>query len=741
MASIAFSSSTGRPLRLRFRPDLKCILQSYLGREYWLVKDPFTLKYFRFEEEEFALLQWLDGNTSLEQLKRKFERRFSPQRITYGELHNFVGSLYRSSLVISDAAGQGEQLLTRAADAKKKMRWATLTNFLSIRFKGINPDRILGYLNEWVGWCFSPIGFALFLLVSIFSSVTLLVHWDMAASRLPTASEFFSFSNWPLLAVTLAVTKVLHELGHGIACKRFGGRSHEMGVMLLLFMPCLYCNVTDSWIIPNKWKRAAVGAAGMYVEFFLAAVCGLLWYWSQPGLLNSLFLNVVFVCSVSTLMINANPLMRYDGYYILSDFLEIPNLRQKANSVLTRTFNKYALGIPPVADPFLPQKRLFWFGVFAIAAFVYQWMMAISILWVLNKMFEPYGLKIFGQLIALVSIYGFIVRPIWKVVSLVRSPGGVAKMKPQRALLSLLGGSLLIFGIATLPLPYYITCPVVFELRDAASVFVDVPGTIRKIEGKPWAEIYRDNPILVLENDELKERLSILESQLTREKEDVHLYRKLANFESNYSFRLPELEAKVKSTEAQLVQVKSEIERLTVRAPKSGILVAPAAPKRFPKNSEILPTWDGSALESRNLGAALKAGTLVGQVGNPNELEATLICDQENLEFVSVGQVAYVFPQNKVGLRVASKVEGIASEKLEKCPPQLEQRYGGSIVTLPSEDGYVPASPSYEIRCPVDSTDGNITVGMTGTAKVFVGYRSLGERAWRAINTTFKFQM
>ena len=126
------------------------------------------------------------------------------------------------------------------------------------------------------------------------------------------------------------MTKVLHEFGHGLSCKHFGGECHEMGVMILVLTPCLYCNVSDSWMLPNKWHRAAIGAAGMYVEVVLASICTFIWWFTEPGLFNYLCLNVMFICSVSTVMFNANPLLRYDGYYILADILEIPNLRQKA---------------------------------------------------------------------------------------------------------------------------------------------------------------------------------------------------------------------------------------------------------------------------------------------------------------------------------------------------------------------------------------------------------------------------
>ena len=155
--------------------------------------------------------------------------------------------------------------------------------------------------------------------------------------------------------------------------------------MFLVFTPCLYCNVSDSWMLPSKWKRAFIGAAGMYVELFLASVATFLWWFSQPGLLNQISLSVMFICSVSTILFNGNPLLRFDGYYILMDLLEIPNLRQKSTEVLKRFVVQYCLGIEQPENPFLPQRHQFLFGLFTIAAGLYRWVVVFGICWFLNR--------------------------------------------------------------------------------------------------------------------------------------------------------------------------------------------------------------------------------------------------------------------------------------------------------------------------------------------------------------------
>ena len=204
----------------------------------------------------------------------------------------------------------------------------------------------------------------LFLMFGLAAITLVLVQWDKFQSKLPTFEQFFSAENWLFLGATMAIVKILHEFGHGLSCKKFGGECHEMGLMFLVFTPCLYCNVSDSWMLKNKWQRVFIGAAGMYVELILASVATFLWWFSTPGMFNFLCLSVMFICSVSTVVFNGNPLLRFDGYYIVMDMLEIPNLRQKSTEVLKRWFQSKCLGLELQDNPFLPRRNLFWFALF-----------------------------------------------------------------------------------------------------------------------------------------------------------------------------------------------------------------------------------------------------------------------------------------------------------------------------------------------------------------------------------------
>ncbi|MEZ6134116.1 MAG: biotin/lipoyl-binding protein [Pirellulaceae bacterium] len=506
-------NSAMRPLRLRRRPDLEAKKHRYHGRVYWVVKEPVGLNYYRFHEEEYAILNMLDGVTSLQQIKDRFQAEFAPQRITLQDLQQFVGMLHRSGLVISQATGQGRQLRRRGDQKKKKELLGKAANIFALRFRGIDPERILNFLNPFTWWIFTLPALILISMFGLSALTLVLVNFQEFRTKLPTFETFFAAHNWIWLGVTMAIVKILHEFGHGLSCKRYGGECHEMGFMFLVFTPCLYCNVSDSWMLPNKWHRVFIGAAGMYVELILASIATYLWWFSEPGMFNFLCLSVMFICSVSTVVFNGNPLLRFDGYYILMDILEIPNLRQKATEILKRWFQQYCLGLELQENPFLPQKRQAWFALYTVASVIYRYVVVFSIMMFLMKVLEPYGLQALGRLIAFAGLAGMVVQPIWSTIKFFRTPGRASKMKRKNVLTSLAIAAAAIAAIVWVPLPYHVDCAVEIQPRDAKQVYAMVPGRLVSWHKKPGDTVQANDTIAQLDSIDLRLRLAEAEGE------------------------------------------------------------------------------------------------------------------------------------------------------------------------------------------------------------------------------------
>src|SRR5688572_5083394 len=523
MATLAESlvSSTSRPLLLRMRPDLSARRHRYHGRTFWVVKEPVGLNYFRFHEEEYAILGMLDGLTSLEEIKDQFEQQYAPQKITYHDLLQFVGMLHRSGLVISEASGQGKQLVKRRDEKKWRELRGKLSNVFALRFRGVDPERFLNWLYKYTWWFFTWPAVLCVMLIGLCALALVGVNFATFQSRLPTFHEFFGPKNWFYLGITMATVKVLHEFGHGLSCKHFGGECHELGAMMLVFTPALYCNVSDSWMLPNKWHRAAIGAAGMYVELFLASCATFLWWYSQPGLLNSICLSVMFICSVSTIVFNGNPLLRFDGYYILMDILEIPNLRQKSTEITKRFFVWLCLGIEQPENPFLPHQHQWAFGLYTIAAVIYRWLVVFSIIFFLNSVFEPYGLKILGQIMALSGFVGLVVQPVWGLIKFFRTPGSMNKMKKERFAATIGVLAAVLAFVFIVPLPYSVKCMFEIQPRGGHQVYSTVPGIIKEVAYKPGQEVRSGDVLIKLINTDLQLQLLDLEGKYREAEESL----------------------------------------------------------------------------------------------------------------------------------------------------------------------------------------------------------------------------
>jgi putative peptide zinc metalloprotease protein len=746
-------SSSARPLAIRMRPDLQVNQQRYQGRHYWIVKDPVGLNYFRFQEEEFAILNWLDGKTSLDELRTRFEKQFAPQKIALEELGRLIGMLHQSALVIAGVPGQGKQLLKRRWDRKKKEILGALANVLALRFKGIDPERIFNRIYPFVSWFFSKTAafFCIMLLVSALSLV--LVQFDEFRRRLPEFHQFFGPSNWIYLGAAMAVTKVLHEFGHGLSCKHFGGECHELGVMMLVLTPCLYCNVSDSWMLPNKWHRAFIGAAGMYVEVCIASIATFVWWFSAPGLLNHVALSTMFVCSVSTLVFNGNPLLRYDGYYILSDILEIPNLRQKATTILNRKMGAWFLGLEEPDDPFLPKRNQALFALYSVAAATYSWVVMCSILFFLFKVFEPYRLEVIGQMIAAASIASLVGRPLWSMGKFFYVPGRVDDVKKPRlyATLGVLGVILLAFLF--LPLPYHVFCALEVQPHDSDQVIVKVDGQLDEIEVKPSDPVKKGKVLAVLHNDDLELQIASKETQLKAKRAELESLR-FSTSDPKIREGIAPLEDDIVGIEAQLKEKYGDLDKLCLKAEKDGVVIPPPMHPKSP-NDTRLPTWSGTPLEQQNVGATLKQGTVFCRVADPDKYEAVLYVDQSDIDQLHIDEKVKIMLDQLPGVVFHTTVTEKSTDPVKYTPKALSNKSGGTVETKSDESGASrPASVLYQATAPLNQTvlvtgiqgksndaEDLLAAGLKGQAKIDAPWHSLGWRTWRFLQRTFHFKL
>ena len=389
-------------VRVRLRPDLVIDAHRYEGRTYFIIKDPVSLRYYRLKEHEHFLLGFMDGHKTLNDAQKAYEKHYRPDRLRLEDLEAFAQQLVRAGLAQNESPAAGQLLYDRRAKRKRTELIQKFTNLLYIKVPVFDPDKLLRWMLQYISFFFSGLFFlsSLILMASAIMLVTL--HFDMFLAKMPSYYEFFSFKTIIYLWVALGVVKVIHEFGHGLSCRYYGGEVHEMGFLLLCFSPALYANVSDAWTLPNKWHRIIISAAGIYVELVIASIATYVWWYSPASpFIHNLSLSVMVVCSVSTVVFNGNPLMRYDGYYVLADWMEIPNLRERANKYLQNLFLDRCLGIEVQPEPYMDTGRKILFITYGVISYVYRWIVTFTILFFLYNFLKPYRLEVVSQILTL----------------------------------------------------------------------------------------------------------------------------------------------------------------------------------------------------------------------------------------------------------------------------------------------------------------------------------------------------
>ena len=718
----------------RTRADLQSVPLEFEGRPAWGIKDPVTLGYFELRDEAFFVLNRLDGRATAEEVCQAFHERFRPRSISVDELRGFLGQLIGQGLVVAEGPGHGKSLVARDAVIRSRRRWMRLGSLLAIRFRGFDPDRLLGTMLVWLGWLFSPWAIAAGVML-ILSAITLVtVQFDELLARLPDAQALLSLPNLVWLSVLLAGVKVLHELGHGLTCKKFGGECHELGFMLLVFTPTLYCNVSDIWMVKDKWQRIAVSAAGMWVEALIASACTLLWWFSVPGLFHSLCLNLMFLCGVSTFIFNGNPLLRYDGYFVLADWLGVPNLQQQSAAVVRGRMTHWFCGFNPEHVEERSVRREWGLLAYGVTSNVYRVLLTFLILWGLYRWLEPLGLGVFVQMLAVPTVGLMVLNPLMTLVNFLKAPAHRAQIRWPRFLLRA-GATLIALALLlNVPLPSRVTAGALIDDEDAQRVYVTIGGTL--VSGAvPGQQVEAGQEIARLEEPRLGVTLTQLEGELAQQRLRLgQLERRRVN-EPNVAASIPTVREAVRDLEQQLAQRQRESERLVLRAPCAGTVLR-AVRQAGSAAPGSLASWTGSPLDVHNRGTYLHAGTTVCLVGRETSRSALLLVNQDDVNLVRVGQPVRLLWNELSGEVLTGEIVELAALDLETLPREAVVRL--HLPARATASGAVkPVGTWYQARVRLDAEVGLPPRGSAGVAKILVEPQSVFARTVRWIEQTF----
>jgi putative peptide zinc metalloprotease protein len=718
------------------RPDLVLYCLRGIKRRTWGVKDPLSLRYFQLAEAEYFILRNLDGQTTLQELRERFERQYRPSTLSIDELFAFVRNLHAQGLITAETTGQAAVLYDRREQSQRRKILGVLANPLAIRLPGVDPDGFLSWLAPRARWLFSPWFLVICCLLMLAASLLVAIRFDDVRSRLPELSQVWNSSNLVWLALALAATKIVHEMAHALTCKHFGGECHEMGVMLLAFTPCLYCNVSDIWTLPSVRQRVAVSAAGMFAECTLAAVCTFVWWASEPGLLHDLCLNLMLVASVSTLVFNGNPLLRYDGYFILSDLLSLPNLAERAATALRASVVDAMFGVRLPEQPTSVMSHRGLVG-YAIASFAYRMFVIGVFAWWLIQWGKANGVEVLGRGASVVLV-AMMAWPIVATVQTVTHPVIATQLNWRRFAGRGTAIALVATALFLVPLPHRVQVPAIIEASDARRLYVSVPGTLVDAV-EPGTTVEAGQTIARLENNELAFEVEQLRGRRNEQRMQVKSLAARRVSDAQAAALLPAAEEALADVEQRLQQRLTDEARLTLTAPVAGTVLPPRSQHAQPQPG-MLASWSGTPLDTENRRAYLDTGTQLCLVGDPNQVQASLLIDQADIEFVEVGQRVKLRLAELPGGFLEGTIDRVAETDSRVVPRELA--VGGQTPATLDANGHVrPQNTSYHARVQLDPHDARLLLGTTGEAKIRVQPTSLGSRIYRYLSRTFRFEL
>ena len=655
------------PIGYRLRRDIAwhSHVDSHSMHPTWIATDPLSRRIFRCGDQEHRLLHWLGNESTYASVRKKFDAEFAPQTIDLQHVRALIAKCNDSGMLRPVTTKQNtiippfeiwpnsrsiiaEQMRLREVNwFLMLIRWlgSTIGKLTQMQVSLGSPDGLVGKVAFKLGWLYSGAAACFWLGLLGIAMVLIGLRFDVFFSELPDLQSLRSPAFLVGYGVIFVLTRFLHEFGHAVVCKRVGAACKDAGLIVSFGMLCPYVDITDAWKIGSRAQRMAIALAGIYTECVLAFFAALIWLATHPGWAHDLALQTLLVCTVTTLLFNANPLMKYDGYFVLCDWLNLQKLRERSFETMDAMLDGRARRGSMGLSLFL--------SFYFLASTLNRVLLVAGLVTMVYYVASQWQLAAVG--LALIVLYGC----CWAITTMAAwtltmgSSDRNRKMRRRTAWLGWTTVSLLIAWAVNMPLPSRAYSNGTFSMGHRQSVYTTLPGRIdRAWNAAQGMRIESQGMILALTNPALQKNGFDLQSRLTRIDGELETQKRAAYFDVRSVSKVPMLESQRAIGSAHLEQRQEELSRLTISAPSAGWFEpAKAKPAESPENPSDVAIGLGTSsvgsissdwISESSIGRQVDRGTLIGWIVQDSGAKVECTLTDEQIAGIRMGTEARV---------------------------------------------------------------------------------------------------
>jgi putative peptide zinc metalloprotease protein len=710
-------------LRPKLLSSVQVYRQHFRGQMWYVLENPSSNAFSRISSDAYHFIGLLDGKRTVAEVWKICNEKFADNAPTQPEVIQLLGNLYCSNLLYAELSPDTESLFNRYHTRIKRQIHGVLSNLLFIHIPLLDPDHIL---NRWVGifgLLFSWFGFLIWL--GVISTGLYFIIGNIR-ELFYQSSDILKPENFVFLYLSIIIIKIFHEFGHAFACKKFGrlngsgGEVHVIGVMFLIFVPLPYVDASSAWAFRKKWHRAVVGLSGVMIELLCAAIAAMIWVNTSTGTLHIIAYNIIFTASISTLIFNGNPLLRFDAYYVLSDLIEIPNLSQRSKEYIYYLVKKYPWKLKSASNPAHSIGERIWFVFFGAASTIYRVFICIRILLFLNKRL-PEQLFILVPFFAGSAIIAWALVPLGKFIRYLATSGELTRTRGRAVASTLTALAVIVASIGVLKVPEYFRIEGIVEPVNMAVVYTESDGFVTDFLRSDQMVAPGGKSLVTAANPELEaEKKSSL-----AELRGLEAKRRIAETQEIAAVQI--IDEQIDALKEKIDRVEFQLDSLNVKTTLAGTWISP----------DIDKTKGGYISRGKEIGLVADMNNVLIRAFARQELGGMLFEQAKNYAKINVEIKA----KGRPDVSLTGEIEQVLPAGQQKLPYRaMGYAVGGSIPTLADDpQGLKTAEEFFEVRIRPNLADPNqLRSGQRIVARIQMPDKPLAFQWWRSLRQLFQ---